>query len=169
MKHGKIMNGWLVAALAALWISAAAEPASGEQAAAEPKRTEITAGHMDFDYQKMQGTFTSNVVVRDVTMTLEADRLWMAMDTVRQQIKLARATGSVKIVEKERVATADEAEYNAGEGKLVLVGNATIRQGREVLRGDKITFFRGDNRIVCEPASMVIYPGKGQSLQGMLE
>ena len=160
------MRGWLVlaAVVAAGTVATAEEPA-----APEAKKTEITAGRLDFDYQKMQGAFTSNVVVRDVEMTLETDYLWMALDPESQQISVARATGRVKILEKDRVATADQAEYNAREGKLVLSGNAMVRRGRELLRGQKITFWRGDNKIKCEPVSMVLFPEKGQSLQGMME
>jgi len=157
-------TAWMCLAMGVWGSLAVAEPAT-----AEPKKTEITAGHLEFDYQKMQGTFTSNVVVKDVDMTLEADYLWMSMDTDSQQITLARARGNVKIVEKDRVATAEQAEYNAREGKLVLSGKATVRRGRELLSGQRITFFRDDNRIVSEPATMVIYPEKGQSLQGMLK
>jgi lipopolysaccharide export system protein LptA len=138
-------------------------------APAEAKRTEITAGHLNFDYERMQALFEDKVVVKDPSMILESDKLWVVMDQASQQITSAKATGGVKITEKDRVATGDQAEYNAREGKLVLTGNAVVQRGLEVLRGTKITFWRGDNRIECERPTLILFPAKGQSLQGMIQ
>lgn len=159
----------------ALWMTAAVLTAMAVQAAPEAeapagdRRTEITAGHLAFDYEKMQAVFEETVVVQDPSMRLESDKLWVIMDQKSQQITSARAVGNVKITEKERVATGDQAEYNAREGKLVLTGNAVVQRGREVLRGTTITFWRGDNRIECVRPTMILFPEKGQSLQGMIQ
>jgi len=143
--------------------------ASGGAPAAASGQTEITAGRLEFNYEQMQGTFSSNVVVRDAAMTLETDHLWVALDRESHQITVARATGRVRIVEKARVATAERAEYNGRDGKLVLSGNAVVQRERDALRGRTITFWRGDNRIECEPVSMTLFPEKGQSLDRMME
>jgi lipopolysaccharide export system protein LptA len=157
------------------WIGTAALMMAGGLQAAEPaaapeaKRTEITAAHLLFDYEKMQAVFDGNVVVQDPSMRLESDKLHVVMDQVSQQITTAKASGNVKIIEKDRVATGDQAEYNAREGKLVLTGNATVQRGREVLRGSTITFYRADNRIDVVRPTMILFPEKGQSLQGMIQ
>lgn len=137
--------------------------------AAESRKTEITAGRMSFDYEKMNAVFETNVVVQDTEMRMESDKLWVLMDKTSQQISSAKAVGAVKITEKDRVATGDQAEYNAREGKLVLTGNARVTRGREVLQGTRITFWRGDNRIECDRPTMVLFPEKGQSLGGMIQ
>lgn len=158
-------------ALAAVWLAGSAratEPVA-DAAAEASKQTEITAAHLSFDYEKMQAVFEERVVVLDPSMKLESDKLWVLMDQKSQQISTAKAVGSVKITEKDRVATGDQAEYNAREGKLVLTGNAMVQRGKEVLRGTKITFWRGDNRIECERPMMILFPEKGQSLQGMIQ
>lgn len=158
----------LAAILAAAWMAgavSAVEPA----AAPEAKRTEITAGHLLFDYDKMQAYFEDKVVVQDPSMKLESDKLWVMMDQASQQITSAKAVGNVKITEKDRVATGDQAEYNAKEGKLVLTGNAVVQRGKEVLRGTVITFYRNDNRIEVARPMMILFPEKGQSLQGMIQ
>ncbi len=159
----------LTAWLAAVWLVGAGGAVGAETPAAEPKRTEITAGHLVFDYEKMQAVFEEKVVVLDPSMKLESDKLWVVMDQASQQISTARAIGSVKITEKDRVATGDQAEYNAREGKLVLTGNAMVQRGKEVLRGTVITFYRGDNRIEVVRPMMILFPEKGQSLQGMIQ
>ncbi len=163
----KRMALWVTAVVALTAAAGRAEPASN--APAELRRTEITAGRLTFDYEKMQALFEERVVVLDASMRLESDKLWVIMDQTSQQITSAKAVGSVKITEKERVATGDQAEYNAREGKLVLTGNAMVQRGREVLQGTKITFWRGDNRIECERPKMILFPEKGQSLQGMIQ
>ncbi len=158
-------------AMTAVWLAGsvrAAEPVADATAEA-PKQTEITAAHLSFDYEKMQAFFEERVVVLDPSMKLESDKLWVLMDQKSQQISTAKAVGNVKITEKDRVATGDQAEYNAREGKLVLTGNAMVQRGKEVLRGTKITFWRGDNRIECERPMMILFPEKGQSLQGMIQ
>jgi lipopolysaccharide export system protein LptA len=158
--------GWGVVMMAATGLSAAE---AGDVPAPGPRKTEITAGHLIFDYANMNAIFETNVVVQDSEMRLEAQKLWVLMDKVSQQITSAKATGKVKISEKDRVATGDQAEYNAKDGKLVLMGNATVTRGREMMKGDRITFWRGDNRIECVPATMVLFPEKGQSLGGMIQ
>ena len=160
--------GVLAAALLALAPAARAQ-APANAATNQPKQTVITAGRLTFDHEKMTALFETNVVVVDPDMRLESDRLWVLLDKTNQQINSAKAFGTVKITEKDRVATGDQADYNAGEGKLVLTGNAMVQQERNILRGTNITFWRGNNHVVCIPANMVIFPEKGQSLGSMIQ
>jgi lipopolysaccharide export system protein LptA len=117
----------------------------------------------------MQAYFEDKVVVQDPSMKLESDKLWVLMDQASQQITTAKAVGNVKITEKDRVATGEQAEYNAREGKLVLTGNAMVQRGKEVLRGRVITFYRNDNQIDVVMPTLILFPEKGQSLQGMIQ
>jgi lipopolysaccharide export system protein LptA len=157
--------GWALVMAAASGLSAADAVVNP---ATEASKTEITAGRMVFDYDRMNAVFETNVVVQDSEMRMESDRLWVLMDKTSQQITSAKAVGRVKITEKDRVATGDQAEYNAREGKLVLTGNARVTRGREVMQGTKITFWRGDNRIECDKVTLVLFPEKGQSMDGMI-
>ncbi len=123
-------------------------------------RTEITARKLVFDYGKMTAVFEGEVVAKDPTMRIEAERLVVQLDSKTQQLQSARATGRVRITEQDRIATADEAEYTVEDGRLVLTGNAMVLRGTEQLSGTKITFWRTTNRVECERPVMILSPGK---------
>ncbi len=167
MKRREAMALGLVFALMSAYGLSAGEAVAAPSP--EARKTEITAGYMTFDYERMNAVFETNVVVQDPEMRLESDKLWVLMDKISQQITSAKAIGHVKITEKDRIATGDQAEYNAKDGKLVLTGNAAVSSPSKTLKGSRITFWRGDNRIECERPTMVLYPEKGQSLSGMIQ
>jgi lipopolysaccharide export system protein LptA len=62
-----------------------------------------------------------------------------AADTIEDKIDKIIATGSVKIVTTEMVATADKAVYDLAAGSLVMTGDpATIVQGASTMRASEI-------------------------------
>lgn len=166
MKTSRITIGLAIVVWAAAGLAARAEEPA--PSAEEPKKTEITADHLVMDYEKMTGYFEGKVVVVDTAMKMESDKLWVTLNQTNQQVSTAKAVGSVKIAEKDRVATADQAEYNANEGKILLVGNAMVKQANNTMQGTKISIWRGDNRVECEKPTMVLFPEKGQSLQSLM-
>ncbi len=84
------------------------------------------------------------------------------------------ATGSVKFVQEDRVATGQEATYYKDRDEVVLVGNPQLWQVENNLKGERIIFNLKDNkmRVESSPAKRVeatLYPsnqgpgGKGGS------
>ncbi|MFN2352202.1 MAG: LptA/OstA family protein, partial [Kiritimatiellia bacterium] len=62
------------------------------------------------------------------------------------------------INQRELFATGSHAEYDVVEGRVVLSGNPRVVRGRDILQGEKITFWRDSSRILSEPnARLVIY------------
>jgi lipopolysaccharide export system protein LptA len=48
------------------------------------------------------------------------------------------------------VATADEATYDQEFERLILTGNPTVKQGNDIVKGERITIFLNEDRSVVE-------------------
>jgi lipopolysaccharide export system protein LptA len=60
------------------------------------------------------------------------------------------ATGNVKIVQLERRATSQKATFHQDENKMVLDGEAVIREGENVIRGERVIYYVDEERSVVE-------------------
>ena len=56
----------------------------------------------------------------------------------QQQIQRLEARGNVVVIQKEQTATGDTAIYELKTNSVTLNGNATVTQGQNVIRGDRI-------------------------------
>jgi lipopolysaccharide export system protein LptA len=61
------------------------------------------------------------------------------------------ATGNVKVVQLDRRATGQKATFDQDKNKVVLDGDAVVREGTNVIRGERITFYVEEGRSVVEP------------------
>lgn len=121
--------------------------------------TTITcSGPLDFDYEKRIAFFHENVVVEDSKMKMNADEMTVHFNTDGESLEMVVATGSVKFKKGDRRAKSQKAVYTAADGTIVLTGEPMVKKGPDILTAEKITFFRNDNRMICEPsARLVIY------------
>ena len=77
------------------------------------------------------------------------------------------AKGHVTITEGERVVTGDEAVFEQDIQKITMTGDAVLREGANIVRGDRIVVFLDENRGVVESVenrrvTATIYPGETQ-------
>ena len=123
--------------------------------------TVITSDHLTFDYSKHYALFVGHVVVIDPEMKLTADKMKVVFsegDDVDQII----AEGTVKITQLDKIAESGKAVYEVATGKITLEDKPRVRRGKDLLEGDTITFWRDENKMICEPrARLVIFPEKG--------
>ncbi len=75
------------------------------------------------------------------------------------------ALGKVRITQRDRVVTGDEATYYQDDQKIVVTGHAVLRENENVVRGDRITVLINEKKGVVEgtPAKRVtatIYPAE---------
>lgn len=159
-----IAYGWLVALLLA---GSASAQAPVSTLATEDNLTVITSDKLTFDYQKQYALFEKNVVVVDPEMRLYADRM-----TVRfgpdNHITEIKAEGRVHIVQQDKEARSDLAIYNLLQGVIILTGKPQVTRGQDILTGDKITFWKGENRMIVEPRARLVLqsePGQQPSLK----
>ncbi len=129
----------------------------------------ITAGKMIYDSEKQSAVFEGNVIVSDQELLLKADNLTAKFDK-NSKVQYIHAEGNVYIEQDDKTAWSKSATYDAVSGKMVLEGDPLIKQGKDMLQGDVITFWRDDNKMICEPnARLTIFTdGKdaGKELTG---
>ncbi|NDY41727.1 lipopolysaccharide transport periplasmic protein LptA [Dissulfurirhabdus thermomarina] len=102
--------------------------------------------------------FTGHVVATRGELRIEADRMEVFYSADKSEpgaggrrIRRILVTGGVRLFQGERTARAREAEYLAGgEERVVLSGNATVTQGQNRIRGQRITVYLDEERSVAE-------------------
>ena len=153
---------WMAAVALAAWCAAAPARAAmeddGRSLEASPTATVVTAEKLTFDYIKKFALFENNVLVNDPRLQLSANRLTIVFteDGGAQTIK---AEGKVLLTQGDKKARADVATYDVKSGRIVLAGGPPqVMQGRNILEGEVITFWRDEQRLECKPrARLVVY------------
>ena len=143
----------LAVIVSAAWVSAQSEEESGV--------TVITSDRLTFDYNKQFALFEGHVVVTDPEMNLKADTMTVRF-TEGNEVETIDAEGHVQITQLDKVAESGKATYDVSTGKITLVDQPTVRRGKDLLEGEKIIFWRDENKMICEPrARLVIFPSEG--------
>jgi lipopolysaccharide export system protein LptA len=95
--------------------------------------------------------FSGNVVARRDNSVQYADRVEVYMDEKGDRILRTVSTGGVRIITKDcRTGTAQRAEYFDLDQRVVLMGNARVWQGDNVVSGDTITLYIAQDRTIVE-------------------
>ncbi len=94
-------------------------------------------------------TFKGNVVAKQEDTTLYANMLVIYYDPETKKLKEIVATGNVKIVQFERRATSQKAIFYQDENKVVLDGDAVVREGENVIRGERMIFYLDEETKHC--------------------
>ena len=154
----------------AAWIGAVCSGRAADPAAAPGKDAElenggdvtvVTSDRLTFDYKKRYALFEHNVIVTDPKMQLAADRLTIYFNEAGKAQSI-KAEGRVTITQTDKTAQAGVASYDVESGKIVLADHPRVTRNKDTLEGDVITFWRNDNRMICQPqARLVIFPEKG--------
>jgi lipopolysaccharide export system protein LptA len=126
------------------WPAWGAPAAVAEAASEEP--IDITAERLEVDEPGGTAVFTGQVVVTRGEMTVYAEKLILYREPDAQQIERIEASGGVRVVQLDRVGTAQQASFYQQEEKLVLSGDARIQQGQNLVSGEEIVVFLKENR-----------------------
>ena len=131
---------------------------------------EITAQQLEVLQQQRQSIFTGDVVAKQGEMTLYAERLIVFLQQDQDQIERLEAIGGVRVLQLDRIATAEKAVFYQVEERLVLSGNAEVTQGQNEISGDEITLYLKENRSLVQSSEngrvkAVIIPEKKQEKQ----
>ncbi|MCD6580326.1 MAG: lipopolysaccharide transport periplasmic protein LptA [Desulfuromusa sp.] len=131
---------------------------------------EITAQQLEVLQQQRQSIFTGDVVAKQGEMTLYAEKLIVFLQQDQDQIERLEAIGGVRVLQLDRIATAEKAVFYQVEERLVLSGNAEVTQGQNEISGDEITLYLKENRSLVQSSEngrvkAVIIPEKKQEKQ----
>jgi lipopolysaccharide export system protein LptA len=92
-----------------------------------------------------------------------------------EKIDRIEAEGQVRFVQEDKVAAGQKAIYYRDQDKVVLLGNPQVWRGENNLKGETITLYLKDNRVVVESAPQKrveahLYqaPGESPGVGGLL-
>lgn len=119
--------------------------------------TEITSEQLTYDYKRSLAVFETDVVVVDPQVRIASDTLTVLFDGTNQ-IKSVTALGNVRIQSDGKRATCRKAIYIAATGEVLLTGDAKLMRGTDSVMGEQITFWLNEERVVCKPGRLLIYP-----------
>ena len=111
---------------------------------------DITSDTVEADQKTNRVTFKGNVVAKQEDTTLYANTLTITYDPNTKKLKEIVAVGNVKVVQLDRRATGQKATFDQDKNKVVLDGEAVVREGTNVIRGERIIFYVDEERSVVE-------------------
>jgi lipopolysaccharide export system protein LptA len=140
---------------------------------------DIQSDRLDAYQEKKVVIFSGNAVATQGDRTIKADRLLIYYKdrpggTEKKDIKdmgavgdfeRLEAQGHVTITETNRIVTGDHAIFYQDSQKIVMTGNAVMREGKNIIKGGKIIVFLDEDRGVVESSeskrvTATIYPNE---------
>lgn len=131
----------------------------------------ITSSKMTLNNPMNTIVFEGDVTIAQEAMTLKADVVNVVFEPVsegengliegaerRRALSTITATGDIKFIQGIRTVYANKAVYFKQDEKMVFTGSPNIREGRDELKGDKITVFILEDRVVVEGGEAIIHP-----------
>ncbi len=118
----------------------------------------IKSDGLVWDYRGYVATFKGNVIVNQEDVTLYSDRLVIYYDEASSEVTQIVAEGAVRIVQLDTRATGEKAVFDNAERKIILTGKPVVRQGNNVVIGEKITILIDRDWVEVERADVTISP-----------
>jgi lipopolysaccharide export system protein LptA len=128
---------------------------------------EIISDKMEAFSEKRMVVFSGHATATQGDIILKSDRLSFfyrkqagKKDKVGAQeidtggeLEKIEAKGNVSISQKDRIATGDEAVYYQETGQITLTGDPVLQEGKNTIKGCKVTIFLNENRGKVENCS----------------
>lgn len=124
---------------------------------------QITSNKMEVFKDKRTVIFSGNARVAQGTSELKSDTLILyyqgdfenkGKKNIRSEkygeLEKIEAKGNVYLNHDQKVATGNEAVYLRDSDKITLTGNATLREGKNVIKGERVVVFLKENRGMVE-------------------
>ncbi len=111
---------------------------------------DITSDTVEADQKNSTVTFKGNVVAKQEDTTLYANTLVIYYDPDTKKLKEIVAVGNVKLVQLERRATSHTATFQQDENRVVLDGEAVVREGENVIRGERVIYYVDQEKSIVE-------------------
>lgn len=119
---------------------------------------DIRSNRVVYDEEHGRVEFDGNVRVRDPRVAMNCANVVLHLKE-NNEIDWIEAQTDVIIQSDARKALADRATYHADDGRFVLEGDPKVKQGKSIMTGDRIVFWKDTQRMVCEPnARVLLYP-----------
>lgn len=119
----------------------------------------ITSKTLINDSKAKTATFEGNVVAKRGEVTLYAGKMIVYYEDEQKggSIKMIEAIGNVKLVKADRVITSHKATYYPEpEERVVFTGEPRATEGKNLVTGEKITYFMKDDRSLVEKSKVYL-------------
>jgi lipopolysaccharide export system protein LptA len=149
--------------------------------AAENKPIQVVSDRLDAYQEKDLVQFSGNVVATQGERVMKSDVLELYFkkksdgkkpgnkeavtggSAKSNDIDRIEAKGNVRITEKDRIVTGEQAILYNDEQKIIVTGNPVLKEGNNVITGDRVIVLLDENRGVVESAAgkrvtATIYP-----------
>jgi len=115
----------------------------------------IDADFLDIKGKKQEALWIGHVVIVRGTTHVTCDRM-LAHYTQTQEITRVECNGNVVVVDGDKWARGDHADFDFATGILIVTGSPEAKQGANHVRGTKVTFQVGRDLIQVENARAVV-------------
>lgn len=141
---------------------------------------QIVSDRMDAYNEKKMVVFSGNAVATQGARIIRAERLTLYYREDQKtagrstagvegtgNLEKVEAKGRVTITEGDRIVTGEEAVFEQDAQKITMTGGAVLREGANIIRGDRIVVFLNENRGLVESVenrrvTATIYPGESE-------
>ena len=111
---------------------------------------DISSDTVEGDQKQNTVTFKGNVIAKQENTTVYANLLVITYDPENKGVKQIVASGNVKVVSLDRRASGQRVIFLQNEKKVILEGDAVIREGENVVRGERVIYYMEEERSVVE-------------------
>ena len=126
---------------------------------------EITSDTLVYDQKKNLAVYSGSVLARQKNTTIECDKLQIILSKKDRKLEQVIATGKkviIKIQQKKGICR--KAHYFATGRRLILSGNPSLDDGKNVITGEQIIFYLDEDRSVIKGnrkkrVKTTIFPG----------
>lgn len=125
-----------------------ATPASKSKQDRSSKPINIKADELKANNKERTAVFTGRVVARQDDVTIYSDKLIIYYGENEEQVDKIEATGSVRILQTNRVGTGGHALYENKIGKITLSVNPKVTQDKDSITGKVIVYYLDEDRSV---------------------
>lgn len=125
------------------------------ESSARGSTVEIDADRLVLEGTRSTAVWTGNVRARRGTTALKAPELTAHYDA-KGVVTRVQARGGVEATDGDKWARGQKGDYDNARGVLVVTGHPEATQGKNKMRGSKVTFVTGKDTLEVENATTVI-------------
>jgi len=115
------------------------------------EKIEIAAEKMNYQPQNNILLYEENCSLKARDIQLQSDSIYVYLMEAQEKLKRIFAKGKVVVVQGDREARGEEANYDLEADTIVLTGNPVlVDKVKGMTEGDKLTFYLADGKIVIE-------------------
>ncbi len=120
------------------------------------KPVHIKSDDMEINRKEHKIIFTGRVTAQQGDIQIYADRLVADYSENGKEILSITATGSAKVVDKNRVALCGEIFMDNKNRTITMKDNPKLWEGEDLLEGEEIIYFIDEDRFKIKKASVSI-------------